>query len=310
MSRILVTGANGQLGHCLKWVVNSDKNKNKENEFIFVSRDDLDVSNEDSLKAFFSKNKVDYIINCAAYTNVDGSKGDIDGVTVGNVIAPTLLAEFAEMQDAVLVHISTDYVFDGKKNTPYTEDDKPNPLNTYGASKLIGETFVLNYSKGYVFRTSWLYSIYGKNFLLTMVNRIKNNKKTEVVIDQVGTPTSARALAMFLVWFVDNCETKKIEPGLYNFSNDGVCSWYDFASVIEDKLKKERYGMGMLHCSEIISPINTDEYNNKNNLNNEPRPAYSVLSNEKIKKYYPYINHWIVDLNNEVFFLGANGFLY
>lgn len=306
MSKILVTGANGQLGQCIKWVVNSYINTDKNNEYVFVGREDLDISNGIEVDKFLKNGNFDFIINCAAFTNVNGCKDDIHSFIV-NSVGPLVLTKCAKKYDVKLVHISTDYVFDGDKNIPYVESDITNPLNCYGESKLIGEEYVLDYSKGYVFRTSWLYSIYGKNFLMTIANRIKEEKETEVVIDQVGTPTSARSLAKFLVWFVENCDERNIEPGLYHFSNEGVCSWYDFAVAIEDCLNVNKSGF-KLRKNNLIFPITTEVYENKNNLQNEPRPSYSVLSNEKIKKYYPDINHWLIDLNNEIKFLGINGF--
>ena len=306
MSKILVTGANGQLGKCIQWVVNSTHKMNKDDKYIFVGRDDLDITNCMAIDRFLEENDIDIIINCAAFTNVNESQNDILSITV-NALGPLFLARCAKKRDIKLIHISTDYVFDGEKNTPYTEDDEVNPVNSYGISKQLGEDYVLGYSNGYVFRTSWLYSTYGRNFLMTIADRIKNGKDTEVVIDQVGTPTSARALAKFLVWFVENSEEKQIEPGLYHFSNEGVCSWYDFAVAIKEKIKGSEYRFG-LNTIGTITSITTKEYETKNNLINEPRPCYSVLSKEKIKKYYPDINHWLIDLTEEFMFLGLNGF--
>lgn len=307
MRKILVTGANGQLGKCIQWVVNSNFRTSKEDKYIFVGRDELDITNCMAIDRFLEENDIDIIINCAAFTNVNESQNDILSITV-NALGPLFLARCAKKRDIKLIHISTDYVFDGEKNTPYTEDDEVNPVNSYGISKQLGEDYVLGYSNGYVFRTSWLYSSYGRNFLMTMANRYKNKMKTDVVIDQVGTPTSARSLAKFLVWFVENCDEKQIEPGLYHFSNEGVCSWYDFAAAIEDKLDLEnRYTVGLKKDS-LFLPITTEDYEKKNGVTSVVRPAYSVLSNEKIKKYYPQINHWLKDINEELRFLSLANF--
>ena len=300
MSKILVTGANGQLGKCLKWAVNL------KHEYVFVGKDELDITNESDIDTFVHGNDYDFIINCAAYTDVNNCKNDMNAVSV-NTIGPMNLAKIANRYNIKLIHISTDYVFNGEKNTPYTEEDEVGPLNFYGISKLLGEEAVLKYKMGYVFRTSWLYSIYGKNFLTTIAKRIKNKQNTDVVIDQIGSPTSARTLAKFLVWFIDNFEEIGIEPGLYHFSNNGLCSWYDFAVAIEDKIKRADYQFGLIK-EGIISPITTKEYDKKNNLASEQRPAYSVLSNDKIRKYYPNINHWLIDLAEEIRFLGMNDF--
>lgn len=304
MKNILVTGGNGQLGSCIKWVTKS--RKNEEYNYTFVDVNDLDITNSEAVDSFFSNNSFDYIINCAAFTDVNNSQNNITAFNV-NVMGPMILTNCANKYGMKIIHISTDYVFDGNRNTPYTEDDEAKAINSYGITKLMGEKYVSMYPQSYIIRTSWLYSIYGKNFFLSMLNRIKSGKETEVVIDQVGTPTSARSLAKFLVWLVENGESKNVPYGIYHFSNEGVCSWYDFAVAIEDKTKRENFSFN-LEKNGVIKPITTKAYEEKNNLKNEPRPTYSVLSKEKIKQYYPEINHWLIDLSNEAFYLGLNGY--
>jgi dTDP-4-dehydrorhamnose reductase len=288
---ILVTGGNGQLGKSIR-----NNIKNKKHNFIFVDKNELDITNTREVEKYFENHKIDIVINCAAFTNVDNSKNNISSHLV-NTFGPLNLALCASNYDATMIHISTDYVFDGEKNTPYTELDNAIPLNDYGKTKLDGENCILKFDDVFVFRTSWLYSIYENNFLRTMFNRISSKKETFVVNDQVGTPTSAKSLANFLLWFIDNYKEKNIKNGLYHFSNEGVASWYDFAKTIE-LLYKEKT------CKEyknLIKPCSTDEYLKMIGKEIEKRPNYSVLSKDKIKKIYgENINHWVIELSNEI----------
>lgn len=274
--KILVTGANGQLGSEIKDLAPEYKNY----EFTYIDIEDLDITDISKVEAYFKKNKFEVIINCAAYTAVDKAESDKDKVIALNSVAVKTLTEIAAKQKALLVHISTDYVFDGRNFKPYLETDLTNPKSLYGKSKLDGEVEVLfNTHWAIVIRTSWLYSSHGNNFVKTMMKIAKENGIINVVSDQVGTPTYAADLAKAILDIIPKVKQKnKFE--IYNYSNEGVCSWYDFAQEIMDIAK--------INCK--INPIETKEYPTA-----AVRPHYSVLNKSKIKKEFgisiPYWKH-------------------
>lgn len=279
---ILITGAKGQLGQCIKSEV--EKNDEK-NNYFFVGKNDVDIFSVSSIRTFVKENLIDIIINCAAYTGVDKAE-DFNESTMAyniNVIGVDNLVTVCKEEDIYLVHISTDFVFDGNNNFPYKEDAECNPLCVYGRTKYFGEKKIMGYDKGIIIRTSWLYSEYGSNFYKTMRNRIIDEKYTTVVSDQIGTPTYARDLANFIIFMI-NTEKIKECKGIYHFSNDGCCSWYDFAVAIE-----------VSYCDyasdKIIKPCKTGEYPSK-----AMRPKYSVLGKDKIKEIGFQTRHWLTAL--------------
>lgn len=226
MKNILVTGANGQLGRCIK-----DASLREEGLFfLFETKEVLDISDKTSLKDYFSKNTFDYCINTAAYTNVEQAEKDAENAFKINAEGARNLAEICSANNTTLLHISTDYVFDGKKESPYVETDATNPINVYGASKLKGEHYIQEAcAEHYIVRTSWLYSQYGHNFLNTIVRHAKAGNKLSITTEQTGTPTNANDLAAVLLKMIKG-NTK--EYGLYHYSNNGKATWYDFAEAI------------------------------------------------------------------------------
>ena len=264
---ILITGANGQLGSEIK-ELSPLYNKNN---FTFTDIDELNITNFAALEKFFSKNKFDCIINCAAYTAVDKAESDKEHAVQINVTAVKNLAEIAAKQDALFVHVSTDYVFDGRNCKPYLESDLTNPKSIYGKTKLDGEVeIIFNSKNAVIFRTSWLYSSYGNNFVKTMMKLAKEKGTLNVISDQIGTPTYARDLAKAILDIVPNYNiTSKFE--IFNFANEGVASWFDFAREITE--------IAGIECT--VNPIETKDYPTP-----AVRPQYSVLSKIKIKKTF------------------------
>lgn len=275
MKNILVTGANGQLGSEFQALASIYNNFT----FHFCDSQSLDITNKEDLVRYGKENKFDGIINCAAYTAVDKAEEESDKAHLINATAVENLVSLARQKNAYLIHISTDFVFDGQKNTPYMEHDKPSPLGHYGHSKLAGEHHALEYERSLVIRTSWLYSSYGNNFVKTMIRLGQEKESLGVVYDQTGTPTYARDLAKAILQIIDlSSEKGTLATGTYHFSNEGVCSWYDLAHAIM-KTKK-------LKCR--VHPIQTKEYPVP-----ATRPTYSVLNKNKIKKTYNLaIPHW------------------
>lgn len=272
MKTILVTGASGQLANCIKDLEQQYSN------FCFVYKSSLELNISDFSKTtnFFKTNKVDWCINCAAYTAVDNAESDIKNANNVNVIGAKNIAIACNENNVKLVHISTDFVFDGNTTTAYTEKDPTNPLGVYGSSKLIGEQEIASHIKTYyIIRTSWLYSEHGNNFLKTMLRLANNNKKINVINDQIGTPTYAKDLAKIIL------EIIKIDNnnfGVYNYSNEGVASWYDFAKAIFD----------ISNLKIKINPIPTINYPTP-----AKRPNFSVLNKTKIKETFQLdIPHW------------------
>ena len=273
--RILVTGKNGQLGKSINKIVNTGNGKNnyqQDNEFIFVGREELDLSSENSISHYFDSNDgFDIIINCAAYTAVDKAEEEIELANQINHLAVKQLASIANKQQARLIHISTDYVFDGENFKPYCEDDTTNPNGVYGITKLDGEKAMqeINPLNSIIIRTSWVYSSVGANFVKTMLRLGRERDSLGVIFDQVGTPTYARDLAKAILDILVNIKNEKVE--IYNYSNEGVLSWYDFA--------KEIMRMAKIDCS--INPIETSEYPTP-----AKRPHFSLLNKSKIKKEF------------------------
>lgn len=288
---VLVTGGEGQLGRCIADIV---KDFDKENKYIFLSKDLFDLTKKEQMIEQFERFKPEIVINCAAYTKVDEAEDNYYEAHSINAEGVQDLVSICKEFGAYIIHISTDYVFDGRKKTPYSEEDKMHPLNYYGDTKMIGESYVLEYKKGIVIRTSWLYSEYGKNFYRTMIERIKNRCDTNVVCDQLGTPTYANDLAFFIVYGL--IKNKKIfeKNGLYNFSNEGIASWYDFASAIETIYSYFGPYLGGInyHFKHYIERINSSDYKTK-----AKRPSYSVLDKTKVKKEFSIkIPHWMDSL--------------
>lgn len=265
MKTILVTGAHGQLGNAIRKI--SDEKSGL--GFIFTDSDVLDLTNETAITSFFANNDFQYVINCAAYTAVDKAEGEIGLCTKINCDAVGMLSKACAGKGVKLIHISTDYVFDGKNYKPYTEDDATLPQSVYGQTKLDGENQALQNNRDTVIiRTSWLYSEFGNNFVKTMIRLGKEREWLNVVSDQIGTPTYASDLADAILAIVLSAD---FIPGVYHFSNEGVCSWYDFTKVIHR----------MTHIDCDVHPIASTDYPTP-----AKRPYYSVLNKKKIKDTY------------------------
>ncbi len=262
---ILVTGANGQLGNEMRIVA-----KNSADNYIFTDVAELDITNAAAVEKMVKDNDVNVIVNCAAYTNVDKAEDDREFAEILNAKAAENLAVAIKKNNGLLVHVSTDYVFGGtKNNTPCKEDEPANPTGVYGVTKLHGEQAIMATGCHYIIiRTAWLYSEFGKNFLKTMLNLTDTKPQLKVVFDQVGSPTYAYDLALAIFDIVEN---RKYEgnDGIYHFSNEGVCSWFDFTKMIAEYA-------GNTQCD--IQPCHSDEFPSK-----VVRPSYSVLDKTKIK---------------------------
>lgn len=273
MSRILVTGANGQLGQCIKELSSKiDSN----NTYIFKSSADLNITQYKQVITEFIIGNFDFCINCAAYTNVDKAETDVENAADVNTFGVKNLAIACKQTNTTLLHISTDFVFDGSKNSPYTETDTTSALGVYGATKQQGEKEIIqNLSQYYIIRTSWLYSEYGHNFMKSMI-RLGNEKvQLSIVDDQTGTPTYAKDLAEVLI----NIITRKPIPyGIYHLSNEGTATWFEFAQAIFE----------INNNSINLSPITTEAYPLP-----AKRPKYSVMDKTKLKKALSLeIPHW------------------
>ncbi len=276
MKNILVTGASGQLGYEIQQIHTELANSN----FIFTDIQDLDITNLEDISCFFERTKIDFIINCAAYTAVDKAEKEIQESRLVNVVAVSYLAEISQKYDIPIIHISTDYVFDGLGNQPINEFASENPASVYGKSKFDGEEIlVASYYKHFIIRTSWLYSSHGNNFVKTMLNISKTKKDIKVVYDQIGTPTYAADLASVIITICRNyLEDGIANYGIYHYSNEGVASWYDFAHEI--------FRIKNIECD--LSPILSSEYQTL-----AKRPLYSVLDKTKIKQTFNLkIPHW------------------
>ena len=265
---ILVTGANGQLGNCLRnAAAGSDDN------YIFTDVAELDITDAGAVRKMVADNDIDIIVNCAAYTNVDKAEDDRDLAELLNATAVRNLADAAKENGGTLIHVSTDYVFGGNSgNTPRTEDEPANPTGVYGVTKLHGEQAIAcSGVKALIFRTAWLYSEYGKNFVKTMLSLTATKPELKVVFDQAGTPTYAQDLADAIYHIIANRMTDGNE-GIYHYSNEGVCSWYDFTKAIAGIA-------GNTGCD--IQPCHSGEFPSK-----VVRPSYSVLDKTRFKETF------------------------
>ena len=265
MRKILVTGANGQLGKCIQDIAPALEGLS----FVFATKEVLDISNKQLVSDYFSNKNFDYCINTAAYTNVEQAEKDAENAFKINAEGAKNLAEVCSTNHTTLIHISTDYVFDGEKGSPYVETDATNPINVYGASKLKGEQHIQEAcTQHYILRTSWLYSQYGHNFLNTMLKHAKAGTPLTITTEQTGTPTNANDLAVLLVSIIES-DSKKY--GTYHFSNKGEATWYDFAEAILTQHSQ-------LSTTNLAK---TDHYRTF-----AKRPRYSVLNNNKVKETF------------------------
>lgn len=272
MQTVLVTGSNGQLGNEVQVFASSYP----QFEFIFTDVEELDICDRKAVEKYFAERKIDVLLNCAAYTAVDKAEEDVELCYRINEKAVGVLGEVAAQYGTKMVHVSTDYVFDGTSYLPYTEDRPVCPATVYGKSKLAGEQLLMDVCPAVVIvRTSWLYSSFGNNFVKTMIKLGRERDTLNVIFDQVGTPTYAADLADALLQIIS---ADKFIPGVYHYSNEGVCSWYDFTIAIH-----QIAGIG---CR--VLPIESKDYPAKT-----PRPHYSVLNKKKIKSNYNIqIPHW------------------
>tara|TARA_B110000238_G_scaffold192908_1_gene228726 strand:+ start:123 stop:980 length:858 start_codon:yes stop_codon:yes gene_type:complete len=264
MMNVLVTGSNGQLASCIKDLAKQYEDLN----FIYTDYQELDICDLKQVNTFFQSNpKIDYCINCAAYTAVDKAESEVEKAFEINAIGPKNLAQVCSEFDTILIQISTDFVFDGEKTEPYTETDVAKPISVYGASKLEGEEEIKKTLETYfILRTSWLYSEYGTNFMKTMLKLAETRDEISVVSDQIGTPTYAGDLADVILKIITS-NTKSF--GLYHYSNEGVASWYDFAKAIFEASNIEIK----------LNPIKTSAYPTP-----AKRPLFSVMEKTKIKE--------------------------
>lgn len=279
---ILVTGANGQLGNEMRII-----SKDTEYNFVFtdvtsaegVETTILDITDIEAVRNIVKEKDIDCIINCAAYTNVDKAESDVDFCRVLNAVAPENLATVMKEVNGLLVHVSTDYVFGGDPyNVPCKEEQKGTPTGVYGQTKLEGEQNIISTGCKYlIIRTAWLYSEFGKNFVKTMLNLTSTKPELKVVFDQAGTPTYAYDLAVAIRTMIDDyvkerCKDSYSKTGIYHFSNEGVCSWFDFTKVIAGMAGNTCCNIQPCHSNEFPSPVK--------------RPAYSVLDKTKIKETF------------------------
>jgi len=265
MKKILVTGANGQLGQCLQKI----SSQFEEFEFIFTDSETLDITNKEEVNDFFWQNAPDFCINAAAYTAVDLAETEVEKAFLVNADGTENLAEACSENNAQFIHVSTDYVFDGENNLAYTEEDFTNPLGVYGASKLAGDELALEVNPcSVILRTSWVYSEFGKNFVKTMLNLFAAKEELNIVADQFGQPTNANDLAEAIMKII---KSGKITPGIFNFSNLGRISWFDFAEKIAE-LSEAKIKLNAIETSQYPTPAK--------------RPKNSVLDLDKISKTY------------------------
>ena len=262
---ILITGCNGQLGNEMQLL----EKENPQHTYFNTDVAELDITSEEAVEKFIEENKIDGIVNCAAYTAVDKAEDNQELCHLLNAVAPGYLAAAIEKRGGWMIQISTDYVFDGTNHTPYTENDPTCPNSVYGSTKLEGEQAVQkNCKKTMIIRTAWLYSTFGNNFVKTMIRLGKEKPELGVIFDQIGTPTYARDLAVAIFAAIN----QGVKPGIYHFSNEGVISWFDFTKAIHRIA-------GITTCH--VRPLHTAEYPTPAN-----RPHYSVLDKTKIKTTY------------------------
>ena len=262
---ILITGCNGQLGSEIRLL----EAAHSEHTWMNTDVEELDITNQLAVEQYVAQNKIDGIINCAAFTVVDRAETDKEQATTLNTVAPAYLAAAIGKRGGWMIHISTDYVFNGTKHIPYTETDTPCPDSVYGNTKLAGEMGVQKFCRqSVIIRTAWLYSSFGSNFVKTMIRLGREKNELGVIFDQIGTPTYARDLAITIMAIIE----KGMQPGIYHYSNEGVISWYDFAKAIHRLA-------GINDCH--VTPLHTEEYPTPAH-----RPHYSVLDKTKIKQVY------------------------
>lgn len=273
---ILITGANGQLGNCMRNAVENytqNAEHKTQDTYIFTDVAELDITDAEAVVKMVKDNDVKVIVNCAAYTNVEKAETDEDFAELLNAKAVRNLADAVKANDGTLIHVSTDYVFGGSLgNTPRTEDEPANPTGVYGLTKLHGEQQIADSGvKALIIRTAWLYSEYGKNFVKTMLSLTSSKPQLKVVFDQVGTPTYAQDLADAIFHII---ESRKMDgnEGIYHYSNEGVCSWYDFTKMIAEISGNSECDIQPCHSDEFPSPVT--------------RPSYSVLDKTKVKETF------------------------
>lgn len=280
---ILITGCKGQLGNEIQLL----EKEHTSHTFFNTDVDELDITDQMAVEQFVAQNAIDGIVNCAAYTAVDKAESNKELCTSLNTVAPAYLAAAVEKRKGWIIHISTDYVFDGTKHTPYVESDTPCPNSVYGSTKLAGELGVRKFCKrAMIIRTAWLYSTFGNNFVKTMIRLGKEKEQLGVIFDQIGTPTYARDLARVIMVAIEY----DIRPDVFHFSNEGVISWYDFTKAIHRIACINSCHVKPLHTSEYPTPAS--------------RPAYSVLDKTKIKETYgieiPYWEESLRECVNEL----------
>lgn len=285
MYNILITGANGQLGQEFQAIAHLYPQYN----FLFTTRQTLDICNKEAIEEYFHRNKIDICVNCAAYTAVDKAESEEQQAFLINSEAVRSLAAICQYQGLPIIQISTDYVYHSHQNTPFREDDEPNPQGVYAKSKFLGEycAFEQN-TKAMVVRTSWVYSSFGNNFVKTMLRLGAERASLNVVFDQIGTPTYARDLAKAILSIINNIETKSKDweavSGVYNYSNEGVTSWFDFAHEI--------FAQKKINCK--VFPIETSQYPTP-----AKRPPFSLMNKNSIKDTFELeIPHWKDSLND------------
>ncbi len=260
---ILVTGSNGQVGSELQSLANNYPNFS----FVFVDKEDLDIGNQEAVQAFFEADTFDYCINCAAYTAVDKAESDKEIAHLVNALGPQNLALACQKHQTRLVQISTDYVYHNSQNTPFKETDATSPHSVYGSTKLEGETLALSSNpETLIIRTSWVYSSFGNNFVKTMIRLGKDRDQLSIIFDQIGSPTYARDLAKAILDIIQ--QNPSDFTGIYHYSNEGVCSWFDFAQAI--------FELEEIECK--TNPIETKDYPTP-----AKRPHFSLLNKNKIK---------------------------
>lgn len=281
--RILVIGKNGQVGQSIQNLVNKTSNSNlSDYGFVFVGRDELDLSKASNIQAYFEKNKFDVVINCAAFTDVEKAEVDENEASLINHMAVKEVATIAKKNNMKLIHISTDFVFDGDKREPYIESDKTSPVNIYGKTKLAGEFSAISIMKynAVVLRSGWIYSDFGNNFVDTIIKNATLKGQLNIISDQFGTPTYANDLAQIIIDILikDKFNEREMPSEIFHYSNEGECSWFDFAKEIVDILQ--------IDCN--LSPITSEDYPQL-----AKRPKYSVLSKKKISEEFDLnINYW------------------
>ena len=269
MANILVTGSNGQLGNEIRELA-----KQSAFEFSFTDVAELDITDINAIDSLFRKNSFDYVINCAAYTNVNKAEEEEQLAHKINALAPENIAKICKTFHCKFIHVSTDYVLEGTHYQPYVETDKVCPQTAYGRTKLEGEQLIQKICDEFIIiRTAWLYSTFGNNFVKTMIKLGTERDEINVVFDQIGSPTNAADLAKAILTIISQVEnkTKSFVPGIYHFTNEGVCSWYDFT--------KEIHTLAHIKCS--VLPIDTKDFPSP-----AKRPFYSVLNKKKIKDTY------------------------